>query len=357
MSSLAKKKIFLGAYINYTNAQNLNCLSLAKYLNKEKFEVYALEVYSGNLVSEKIPGLHVFRCFYPHRISRYLGYLWGIMCCDVAYLPKGELVMWNRFWLKLLRKKSFSTLEGIVITNLSTVYQGIDKFYAITEHIKDVHFRGEGFSTEKKILYLGVEVEHFFNPNKHIEGLNKIIFIGRLLKRKGLYDLLELARSFPLIDFYIVGDGDPIEKAAIIEDAQHIENIEFMGVLSHSQLSHLLRKCDLHVFPSRQEGFPKVTLEAAVSGVPSVVYSDYGAAEWIRHGYDGFVVDTLDQMRETIQHLYDHPSLLQQASQNAVEMAKRFDWNVLIKEWEEEIESFLIDVNGKLVMTVIGGEA
>ena len=44
---MRKKKIFLGAYLNYTNAQNLNCLALAKYLDKEKFEVYALTTHFG----------------------------------------------------------------------------------------------------------------------------------------------------------------------------------------------------------------------------------------------------------------------------------------------------------------------
>jgi len=43
---MKKIKIFLGAYINSTNAQNLNCLALAKYLDKDKFDVYTLELKS-----------------------------------------------------------------------------------------------------------------------------------------------------------------------------------------------------------------------------------------------------------------------------------------------------------------------
>ena len=33
-----KIKVFLGGYVNCTNAQNLNCRALAKYLDKDKFE-------------------------------------------------------------------------------------------------------------------------------------------------------------------------------------------------------------------------------------------------------------------------------------------------------------------------------
>ena len=111
-----KIKIFLGGFINQTNAQNLNCLALAKYLDKDKFSCYSLELYSGNLESQiaKMEGLTIFKCFYPAKISIYIGFLWGIWNCDVVYLPKGELWKWNKFWIKILRKKSFSTLEGIL---------------------------------------------------------------------------------------------------------------------------------------------------------------------------------------------------------------------------------------------------
>ena len=41
-------------------------------------------------------------------------------------------------------------------------------------------------------------------------------------------------------------------------------------------MSELLKDMQLHIFPSRSEGFPKVILETACAGVPSLVYADYG---------------------------------------------------------------------------------
>ncbi|MFT4803463.1 MAG: hypothetical protein ACI9YE_000656 [Psychroserpens sp.] len=51
MKSLKKFKVFLGGYINSSNAQNINCRSIVNYLNKKKFDVFALELYSGYLPS------------------------------------------------------------------------------------------------------------------------------------------------------------------------------------------------------------------------------------------------------------------------------------------------------------------
>jgi len=344
-----KIKVFLGGYINSTNAQNLNCLALAKYLDKNKFEVYTMEIYSGNLPKNNIKGVKIFNCFYPFPFSKYLGYLWGILNCDVAYLPKGELDNWNKFWLKFLGKKSFSTVEGIFDEkNLNSVieckgnyekfinsFKYFDKLYSITKFLKDYNYKHHKIKTEDKILYLGIDREIFMNPKKQINKLQNIIYIGRLLERKGIYDFLEIAKSFPKLNFHIVGEGREFENIQKI--IKSLKNVKVYGRLNHTELSGLLKNMDLHILPSRSEGFPKVTLETAAAGVPSLVYSDYGANEWISHYKDGFVVDTLDDMKNVIKNLLANPSLLQKISKNAVEMSKRFDWKVIVKDWEKEI--------------------
>ena len=80
-----KIKIFLGGFLNSTNAQNLNCLALAKHLDSSKFTTYALSVYFLPRIKSQA---FIFNCFYPFRISSIIGFLWGVLKCDVIYLPK-----------------------------------------------------------------------------------------------------------------------------------------------------------------------------------------------------------------------------------------------------------------------------
>lgn len=346
-----KIKIFLGGYINSTNAQNLNCLALAKYLDKEKFKVYTLTSYWGDLKYNPIKGVKVFSSFYPARISQYLCYLWGIWKCDIAYLPKGELDKWNKFWLKFLRKKSFKTLEGIADQdNLKSIiihwgsyeqylesFTYFDKVFSISKFINEYNYEHHNIKTESLPLYLGVEFDRFKNTKKKIMELGNIIFIGRLLKRKGIYDFLNLAKLFPNVNFHIVGHGNELQNIQNIIKEENIINTKLYGVLNHKELSALLLKMDLHILPSHSEGFPKVILETASTGVASLVYSDYGANEWIKDHKDGFVVDTFEQMQITINELLNDPILLQNVSKNAIDMAKRFDWKILVKDWENNI--------------------
>lgn len=350
-----KIKIFLGAYINCTNAQNLNCLALAKHLDKEKFEVYTLELYSGDLPNSIIKGVNIFQCFYPHKISIYLAYLWGIWNCNVAYLPKGELPKWNRFWVRFLKKKKFTTIEGIfddqalknAILNhgskkaLLAHFNSFENRYSITRFMQNYNFENLKIKSSSRILYLGTDIQTFLNEYKNVKELHNIILIGNDLVRKGIFDYIELAKEFQDLTFHVVGTGNG--KIDVNEEikTRGLSNIKNHGGLKHAELVALLKQMDLHILPSLSEGFPKVTLETAAAGVASLVYSDYGAAEWISHKECGFVVDTLTQMKQIIKELQENPDLLQEASKGAFQMAKRFDWKIMIKDWEEEIERIL----------------
>ena len=347
-----KINIFLGGFINLTNAQNLNCYALAKHLDKKTFKLYSLELYSGNLASQKgkINGLKIFKCFYPAKISIFLGFLWGIWNCDIAYLPKSELWRWNNFWLNLLKKKSFSTMEGIIdeialknaieIMGSEEKYlisrKKFDKQFSITNYMKNYNYNKRGIQTEEKILYLGVNSEDF-NINTKKKSLKKVIMIGNDLVRKGIYDYLKLAKKFPDILFFIAGSGNGKIDLNTEIKKKKLKNVIYKGLVKKDQLIYLFKNCDLHILPSKSEGFPKVTLETAAAGIPSLVYSDYGADEWIKHNHNGWVVNSIDDMIETIKNLINNPELLVLNSKNAKKLAKKFDWKNIIKHWEEEI--------------------
>lgn len=343
-----KIKVFLGGYINSINAQNLNCLAIAQYIDKSKFDVGMLKLYS---ISQPIFAIEtkVFKIRYPQKIWRYLAYFRGILWSDIAYLPKGEIYRYCKFLLKVLRRKSFITVEGVISgTNLEKMltfcktednirdyYHYTTKTYAITEYMAKknkelLNIKSDG------VLYLGIDLNQF---NARIHSKNKltdIVFIGNNMRYKGIEDIYSLANLFPDLTFHIVGGGMGYDAPTEIRE-RGLQNVVYHGLMTHSQLSELLMGMDLQIFPSRSEGFPKVTLETAAAGVPSIVYSDYGASEWITSGKDGYVVNTFEEIIDIIKDLQSHPEKLPILSKNAELMAKRFDWKVLIKSWEKAI--------------------
>ena len=352
-----KIKIFLGGFINLTNAQNLNCLAIAKHLDKEKFEVYTLELFSGNLESQigRIPGVQIFNCFKPFRISGYLGFLWGIWNCDVAYLPKHEFWKFNRLLLRLFKKKSFSTVEGILDEdNLLSAIQVLksyddvieskkyfSKLFSITKFLGNYNEINHQIVSGSIPLYLGCDTDTFYNSNREKESLKTIAYVGRLKKRKGIFDFLEIAKKFPHLNFLIFGNGEDQKEVEDFITLDNLKNTKLRGTVSHQELAIELINTQLHILPSRSEGFPKVILETAAAGVPSVVYSDYGASEWITSGENGWVVDTKEEIINLISTLEKEGKTLQSVSENALQLAKDFDWSKKIKDWEVVIESLI----------------
>ena len=280
-------KLFLGGYVNYLNAQNINCRALSEVLDKGRFEISTM-LYPEQTAGDFCPSISVkyFRLHRPARLWIYIAYLRGIVGADVAYLPKGEI---DRFCLalaRIFRTKVFKTVEGLIddlgisLTGMNekekrkyianyTIYE--PNLYAITGHISRDVARRRGFHFADRILYLGVDSSKFVVQDREYGELKDIVFIGNSPAIKNITDFMDAAVVFPEIRFHVVGGNDLKEGTVEGYIAEHgLDNVTYHGRLDHTALSKLLRSMDLMYFPSRSEGFPKVHLETASAGVPTL---------------------------------------------------------------------------------------
>ena len=338
---MRKIKVFLGGYVNYTNAQNLNCRSIADYLDKNKFKVYSLRLYYGS--NEKFK-FKTFLCFKPFSITHHIGFLWGLLKADVLYLPKHvDTPIWVLKLSKILGKPTFTTIEENVsdlnkknlIDSFGSQQKMKDYFtyfnavFGITQHIIDnCHSL---INIRNKPLFLGVDLKSYNYINKKF--CCSIIFVGSLIKTKRIDRFIKLAKLFPMLDFKIVGHGIEYDKLVKLST----ENVFFMGLLNHSEINEVFKRSALLFLPSESEGFPKVILEAAAAGVASIVYNSYGANEWIDNKKNGFIVTNFNEVVALINEILSNPKLLNQVSKETKQLAKRFDWKDVIHNWEEII--------------------
>ena len=134
-------------------------------------------------------------------------------------------------------------------------------------------------------------------------GPLQLVFIGAMVEKKGIFDLLEVASMLQSrgCDFvlHFVGEGLPALLARfdeVVEQRGLSGRIRRHGVLTGSAKFDMLFACDVLLFPSywSSETQPLVVIEAHAMELPAVAYDIGGIRTIIRDEESGFVVPLRD---------------------------------------------------------------
>ncbi len=208
------------------------------------------------------------------------------------------------------------------------VYTGITQFVA-----RDLYN-----STGKKAAYIlpvGVDTCLFTPPPLRTASIPTVLFAGTLVERKGPQYVIDLAAVFRDAKFRLVGAGREGFEAVLKEKITRLglNNVTLEGPKSQSQMLEIMRASDIFILPSRLEGIPKVTLEAAAVGLPCIVFRDYETPS-VADGVTGFQVTTPDEMMQRLGQLISDRSVREQMGQAARRHVLQFDWNPVSRLWQ-----------------------
>lgn len=136
--------------------------------------------------------------------------------------------------------------------------------------------------------------------SKHRLAERNLLFLGSLVDRKGLRELLAAALTMrpekPDWAIHLVGDG-PLrnELEMTVRSAGMQDHFRFHGLRTPSDVAELLGLVDGLVLPTKQEVWGLVINEAMACGVPVVASYRAGATrDLIENGITGYVVDPDD---------------------------------------------------------------
>lgn len=103
--------------------------------------------------------------------------------------------------------------------------------------------------------------------------IEKVIYIGRVEKYKGVDILVDAMQHFPQIQCFLYGDD---------YSKYETTNIHNMGTFCHKDIQKILSDADLLIMPSRYyETFAFPVLEALEAGIPVLVSSHVGAKDLV----------------------------------------------------------------------------
>jgi phosphatidyl-myo-inositol dimannoside synthase len=165
-----------------------------------------------------------------------------------------------------------------------------------------------GDPAKVSVVPMGVDLRGCFTPGAARRPGSRLLFVGRLVEKKGLRYLLEAMPSIrkhcPQASLQVVGSGPAQpEYERIVREAGLAGSVQFLGAVRNADLPDLYRSADVLVFPSvvgpggDREGFGLVLVESMGCGC-AVASSDLPAVrDIIRNGDTGVLFPPADPGR------------------------------------------------------------
>ncbi len=113
-----------------------------------------------------------------------------------------------------------------------------------------------------------------------------------------------------------------------------LENVQFVGEVSPRELGNAFRSACLFVMPSRSEGVPKVTKEAAACGLPIVLFGYYEAPS-VEHMMNGLVVWSDEEFYAAVDQMLQNAELRSTMGVVSAGMQEARDWDLQARQWVE----------------------
>lgn len=155
-----------------------------------------------------------------------------------------------------------------------------------------------------------------------------ILFIGRVDKDKGVFDLLEafaeIAKKIPHSQLVYVGAGPALEPLRHATERLGLKHrIVFLGYIAHEKLGPLIRQAKVIVTPTKShfpEGRCMAAMEGLALGIP-VIAPNFGPFPYlVKDGLNGllFTPDSVPDLHDKLYRLLSDTSLFNDLKQGAL---------------------------------------
>src|SRR5690606_38109808 len=128
----------------------------------------------------------------------------------------------------------------------------------------------------------------------------RILFLGLIGTRKGVFDLLEvLSKNKEEFEGKLIvsigGRGETDKLESFVKDKQLEKLVHFEGWVTGIRKDELLKNADVYILPSYNEGLPISILEAMSFGLPIISTNVGGIPQVVNNNFNGFIIQPGDK--------------------------------------------------------------
>ncbi len=200
----------------------------------------------------------------------------------------------------------------------------------------------------------GVDL-HRFRPTQLPAEPIKMLFIGRLLREKGIGEFLAATQllvkrdSSRSIEFHILGEHQPSKlyvDRTHLDEAVRRRGVFYNGIVPADEIAGWIASAHCVVLPSYYgEGVPRVLLEACASGRPIITTDNVGCRDVVEDGVNGFMIRPRDAeaLARSIAQFCDLDTSARENMGRAARATaeRRFDERIVIKAYLDAISELV----------------
>jgi len=241
-------------------------------------------------------------------------------------------------------QERFTKVYKIIAPAIKLIWKKADALIANSQGLKDMAL---DFYNKKPfdVIPNGVDTEVFYPSVKEESDEFKILFVSRLIERKGLQFIIPQLKKIQdstekSVKLIVVGDGPYRETLERIAEENHVSDIvEFVGQKGKEEIVPFYQNADLFILPSSKEGMPNVVLEAMACGLPIIMTPCEGSAELIcENGYKA----ERKEFADYIIKLIGDNEMRKEMSINSNKRVKNFfSWKHIVNEYLETLDGLL----------------
>lgn len=188
---------------------------------------------------------------------------------------------------------------------------------------------------------IGLDLAKYeYSPVDKTEPPINFLFIGRLLKEKGIHNFVSAAKivktTYPESEFTVLGRIDTSNPGALQQsELDELISTELINYPGHvNNVKEWIAKSHVFVLPSYREGVPRSTQEAMAIGRPVITTDVPGCRETVIDGVNGFLVEKWQPqaLAEKMIYFIEHPEQIERMGLESYKMAQeKFDANIVNK--------------------------
>jgi glycosyltransferase involved in cell wall biosynthesis len=200
----------------------------------------------------------------------------------------------------------------------------------------------------KRNLKRSLAIENFtaielFVPFEKEKNTINILFVGRLSKAKGFFDIISIVQDIISqvnnVVFHFCGapenERSLLKIKSVLQKLQRIGHIKLHGLVYGGEKKRIFSESDIMLLPTHVEVFPITILEGLAQGLPIITTNVSVIPTIIEEGKNGFLIEPgdIEALKDKLMYLLKNHDLRKTISNNnRKKAAERFDIAIAVQK-------------------------